>query len=300
MACIEVNSLTKDYGYGRGVFDISLSVEQGETFGFAGINGAGKTTTIRQLMGFLRPESGQASIRGMDCWRNSARIKRLVSYVPGEIAFPDDGSGETFLKRHMEMAGQGDMEYCQFICDQLQLDITANLKSMSKGMKQKTAIVAALMRNAEILIMDEPTTGLDPLMREVFLELLDAQKAMGRTIFMSSHIFEEMERTCDRVALIKDGKIVTIANMNDIRHNKDKSYKIEFKDESSYKQFSELGYNAVNIKPDHLQLTVNVNDNKIGRLVNDLTTYDILFFKEIKHSLEEYFHEIFKEESDNV
>lgn len=107
VACIEINGLTKDYGYGRGVFDIFLSVEKGETFGFAGINGAGKTTTIRQLMGFLKPESGEATIRGKNCWKNSAKIKQFVSYVPGEIAFPDDGTGETFLKRQMEMVGQG-------------------------------------------------------------------------------------------------------------------------------------------------------------------------------------------------
>lgn len=297
---IEMNSLTKDYGYGRGIFDISLCVKQGETFGFAGINGAGKTTTIRHLMGFLRPESGTASIRGMDCWKDAAKIKRCISYVPGEIAFPDDGTGETFLMRQIEMAGQGNIEHCRDLCDRLQLDMSASLKSMSKGMKQKTAIIAALMREAEILIMDEPSTGLDPLMREIFLELIDEQKAKGRTIFMSSHVFEEMERTCDRVALIKDGKIVTIADMNEIRHNQDKSYKIQFKDESSYRQFSLLNYHAVNIKPHQFQLTVNINDGEIGRLVNDLKVCNVLFFKEMKHSLEERFYEIFKEDKGNV
>ena len=115
------------------------------------------------------------------------------------------------------------MEYCKSLCERLQLDITMGLKSMSKGTKQKTAIVAALMRNAEILVMDEPTTGLDPLMRDVFLELIEEEKAKGHTVFMSSHIYEEMERTCDRVALIKKGKIVTTTDMDAIRHNKDKS-----------------------------------------------------------------------------
>lgn len=296
MECIEINDLTKDYGEGRGIFDLSLSVKTGEVFGFAGINGAGKTTTIRHLMGFLRPESGDAFIMEKNCWRNSAQIKQFVSYIPGEIAFPKDGTGETFLKRQIEMTGQGDMEYCKNLCERLQLDIAMGLKSMSKGTKQKTAIVAALMRNAEILVMDEPTTGLDPLMRDVFLELIEEEKAKGHTVFMSSHIYEEMERTCDRVALIKKGKIVTTTDMDAIRHNKDKSYKIEFKDETSFKKILEAGYNCKNIKPEQLQLTIYLHDREITKLMNDLKRCEVLFFKEMKHTLEEHFNQIFKED----
>lgn len=297
MACIDVNGLTKDYGQGHGIFDLTLSVEEGETFGFVGINGAGKTTTIRHLMGFLNPESGRATIRGMDCWSEAAKIKRLVGYIPGEIAFPDAETGEIFLKRQMEITGSDDMEYCMYICDKLQLDITANLKRMSKGMKQKTAIAAAFMKSPDILILDEPTTGLDPLMRENFIDLIKEQKALGHTIFMSSHIFEEIEVTCDRVALIKDGKLVAITSMNAIRHNHDKTYKIEFKDEESYRRFAEMHYQTVDIKPEKLQITVDVNDSQIGKLMQDLKGCNVFFFKEIKHSLEEYFHNVFKEDN---
>lgn len=300
MGCIDISGLTKDYGRGRGIFDVTLSVQPGETFGFAGINGAGKTTTIRHLMGFLRPQAGTARINGKDCWRDAAAIKRMVGYVPGEIAFPDDGTGTIFLQRQMAMLGKGTMAECQRLCDMLQLDITANLKSMSKGMKQKTALVAAFMQHPEILVMDEPTTGLDPLMREVFVELLEEQKALGHTIFMSSHIFEEMERTCDRVALIKDGRIVTIAAMDDIRHNKNKSFKIEFKDEESFRAFLALPYECVDVKPDGLRLTVNLHDSQINQLMADLSGCQVHFFKEVKHSLEEYFHTIFKEGQSNV
>ena len=296
MACIEMNGLTKDYGQGHGIFDLTLSVEEGETFGFVGINGAGKTTTIRHLMGFLNPESGRAVIRGMDCWKESAKIKRLVGYIPGEIAFPDEETGEIFLKRQLEMQGNGDMEYCRYICDKLQLDASAPLKRMSKGMKQKTAIAAAFMKSPDILILDEPTTGLDPLMRDNFIDLIKEQKALGHTIFMSSHIFEEIEMTCDRVALIKDGKLVAITSMNDIRHNEDKTFKIEFKDAESFRRFAALDYEKTSVKPEHLQVVAEINDSQIGRLMRDLKDCNVLFFKEIKHSLEEYFHNVFKED----
>lgn len=296
MACIDINGLTKDYGQGHGIFDLTFSVEEGETFGFVGINGAGKTTTIRHLMGFLNPESGRATIRGMDCWREAAKIKRLVGYIPGEIAFPDAETGDIFLKRQMEALGENHMDYCKYICDKLQLDTSAKLKSMSKGMKQKTAIASAFMKSPDILILDEPTTGLDPLMRDNFIELIKEQKAQGHTIFMSSHIFEEIEVTCDRVALIKDGRIVDIASMKDIRHNQNKTFKIEFKDEESYRKFTELNYQIVEAKPDELQVRINVHDSQIGNLMKDLKGSNVFFFKEIKHSLEEYFHSVFKEE----
>lgn len=300
MACIDMNGLTKNYGQGHGIFDLTLSVEEGETFGFVGINGAGKTTTIRHLMGFLNPESGRATIRGMDCWNEAAKIKRLVGYIPGEIAFPDASTGEEFLKRQMELQGNGDMDYCRYICDRLQLDASAPLKRMSKGMKQKTAIVAAFMKSPDILILDEPTTGLDPLMRDNFIDLIKEQKALGHTIFMSSHIFEEIEVTCDRVALIKDGTLVAITSMNDIRHNEDKTYKVEFMDEESYRKFAACNYRMVAARPDRLQITVDVNDLQIGRLMLDLKECNVLFFKEIKHSLEEYFHNVFKEDEKYV
>lgn len=296
MACIDMNGLTKDYGQGRGIFDLTLSVEEGETFGFVGINGAGKTTTIRHLMGFLNPESGRAVIRGMDCWKEAAKIKRLVGYVPGEIAFPEAETGEIFLKRQLEMQGAGDMDYCKYLCDKLQLDATAPLKRMSKGMKQKTAIVAAFMKNPDILILDEPTTGLDPLMRDNFIDLIKEQKALGHTIFMSSHIFEEIEMTCDRVALIKDGGLVAVTSMDKIRHNKNKTFKIEFQDEESYHKFTEYHYETVRIKPEQLQVTIHINDSQIGKLMRDLKGCNVLFFKEVKHSLEEYFHNVFKED----
>ena len=162
---IKVEHLTKDYGGGRGIFDLNFFVAKGETFGFVGTNGSGKTTTIRNIMGFIKPKSGKVTVLGMDAWKDACKIKENVAYIPGEIAFPDLTTGIEFFKAQAELLGLKSMERADELIKRLQLDPSANLKRMSKGMKQKTAIVAALMADKDILILDEPTTGLDPLMR---------------------------------------------------------------------------------------------------------------------------------------
>lgn len=157
---IKTEHLTKDYGKEHGIFDISLEVKKGEVFGFIGTNGSGKTTTIRNMMGFIRPDIGNATVFGIDAWKRSIDIKPFVSYVPGEIAFPKLSSGTDFLKLQAEYLGVTDFTYMNKLIKMFQLDPTANLKRMSKGMKQKTALVSALMGDRELLILDEPTTGL--------------------------------------------------------------------------------------------------------------------------------------------
>jgi ABC-2 type transport system ATP-binding protein len=293
MSLIELRSLTKDYGHGRGVFAMDLAVEEGEVFGFVGTNGAGKTTTIRHLMGFLRPASGGASISGLDCWRDAAAIMRRVGYIPGEIAFPDDATGTAFLKRQAELLGVTDMAYANQLTDKLQLDPTANLKRMSKGMKQKTAIVAALMADPTILILDEPTTGLDPLMRAEFVDILNDEKAKGKTIFMSSHMFEEVEDTCDRVAFIKDGHIISSIATDTIRHNADKTYKIEFMTAADFERFRGVGLDISEERADQNQVLVQVHDSNVNNFTRLMTGYRVKFVKEIKHSLEEYFRQLY-------
>jgi ABC-2 type transport system ATP-binding protein len=300
VSLIEVNRLTKDYGRGRGVFDIDLKVEEGESFGFVGTNGAGKTTTIRHLMGFLRPDKGTCTIKGLDCWKDSAEINRFVGYVPGEIAFPDARDGFTFLDWQATLQGDTDRKHRDYILDKLQLDATANLKRMSKGMKQKTAIVAAFMHDPEILILDEPTTGLDPLMRDSFLELIEEERSRGKTIFMSSHMFNELETTCDRVAMIRDGAIIDIASTDAIRHFESKTYKIEFLDSADYQRFLSESFELGERREHYNQVFVNISDAEIDHLVRTLTGYRVKFFTEIKYSLEKYFNSIYKKEAPDV
>lgn len=287
---IEIKNMTKDYGEGRGIFDVSLSIEKGEVFGFVGTNGAGKTTTLRHMMGFLKPQSGSATINGLDCWKDSAEIKKMIGYIPGEIAFPDAPTGTEFLKRQAELLGLKDMSYAESIIKKLQLDPTANLKRMSKGMKQKTAIVAALMANPDILIFDEPTTGLDPLMRVEFMDILDEQKKKGKTILMSSHMFDEVEHTCDKVSLIKDGKIIAVKSTKEIKYNQEKTYKIEFNSHEDYKLFLAEPFDFADKREHQNQVIVNVNDRQINTLLKTLKGYNIKFITEIKYTLEQYFN----------
>ena len=293
MALIEINNITKDYGEGRGNFGVNLSIKKGETIGFVGMNGAGKTTLIRQMMGFLKPSSGYIKIGGLDSWKDAAEIKKKVGYLPGEIAFPDAPTGSVFLQRQAELLGLEDMSYADYITKKLQLDPTANLKRMSKGMKQKTAIVAAFMADAEILILDEPTTGLDPLMRTEFVEIIHAEKAKGKTIFMSNHMFEEMEETCDKVALIRDGKIIAVKSTLEIKHNQEKTYEVGFATPEDYKRFLDEPFDFSLRNEEHRRLTMNVHDNEINKFMSALKGYNVNHISENKYTLEQYFKSLY-------
>ena len=206
MSMLEVDRLTRDYGGGKGVFDLTFRVGEGEVFGFLGPNGAGKTTTIRHLMGFIHPQAGSCRIDGMDCWRDRARIQRELGYIPGEIAFFDDMTGEEFLRFLEKYRGRAGAGRKAELLEMFELAPKGKIKKMSKGMKQKLGIVAAFMHDPRILLLDEPTSGLDPLMQNRFIQLLDAEKARGKTILLSSHMFEEVERTCHRVGIIRAGR----------------------------------------------------------------------------------------------
>lgn len=296
MAYINIKHLTKDYGAGQGIFDLSLEIEKGEIYSLVGVNGAGKTTTIRHMMGFLKPDEGSVTINGLDAVKSSAEIKRYVSYIPGEINFPGNPTGEKFLKDQIYLSGRGNWGRAKELSNLLQLDISTHVRSMSKGMKQKTAIVSAFASDADILIMDEPSTGLDPLMRDIFLELLKEEKEKGKTIFMSSNIFREVEEVSDRVAVIRDGKIIDITEMGKIRYNKNKTFRMEFKSLADFDRFLRLDYEITQTKAEDLQLFVQIHDEDIDHLIHDLKYFDLVYFKEIKFSFEDYITEIFKEE----
>ncbi|KOS62117.1 ATP-binding cassette domain-containing protein [Lysinibacillus agricola] len=291
MAMIELQNVTKDYGDSRGIFNINLSIESGEAFGFAGTNGAGKTTTIRHLMGFLKPNTGTVKIKNLDAWHNAAEIKQWVGYIPGEIAFPDVKTGWEFIHQQAELLKLTDLSYANQIIERLQLDPSANIKRMSKGMKQKTAIVVALMANAPILILDEPTTGLDPLMRAEFIQIIKEEKAKGKTIFMSSHMFEEIEETCDKVAMIKEGKIITIKSISTITSNENQQFIIEFSNEQECTRFIQEKIDSVAIS--NTTVSVNVENNTLNKFLAVLSTYQFDNLTEQKHTLQEQFYHLY-------
>lgn len=297
---IRIENLTKDYGDHRGVFNLNLSIKKGEMVGFVGTNGSGKTTTIRNIMGFIKPTSGHVYVNGLEAWENSSEIVKHIGYVPGEISFPDLRTGSIFLRDQAGFLGLKDMSYANSLIEKLQLDPRANLKRMSKGMKQKTALVAALMNDADIIVLDEPTTGLDPLMRDAFIEIIKEEHKKGKTILMSSHMFNEMEATCDRVALISNGEILDVADMNKIRNRRENDFKIEFNDEKSYQSFLKLDYQITRKQEEYNQVTIRLNKDDINKLMNDLKALDVKFISEIKFTLEKYFSEEINREKGEI
>lgn len=292
MNVIETSALTKNYGNGRGIFGLDLSIGEGEMMGFVGTNGSGKTTTIRHIMGFLKPTSGSASVRGLSSWEHSSEIVKQIGYVPGEIAFPDLKTGTDFLKCQADFLHLHDMSYADSLAERLQLDPSANLKRMSKGMKQKTALVAALMNDSPIIILDEPTTGLDPLMRATFLDIIKEEHAKGKTVFMSSHSFEELEKTCDKVALISDGHIVDICDMKNVRSRKTKEFKIEFHTQADYKRFLSEKYEIIRLQEQFNQVTIRIDADKTAELLFVLKNYNVKFISELPYTLEMHFKNI--------
>ncbi len=292
MSLIEIKNLTKDYGNNQGIFNINLNIEKGEMVGFVGTNGSGKTTTIRNIMGFIKPTSGEVKVNGLSSYEHASEISKLIGYVPGEIAFPDLPTGIDFLKCQAEFLNLKNMDYANELIERLQLDPRANLKRMSKGMKQKTALVAALMNDAPIIILDEPTTGLDPLMRDTFLDIIKNEHSKGKTIFMSSHMFEELETTCDKVALISDGHIIDVVNMNDIRNRPVKEFKIEFNNKDDYQKFQKEKYEIIRLQDQYNQVTIKIKTTETGKLLTTLCNYDVKFVSEIPYTLERHFKEI--------
>lgn len=297
MSVIEISHITKDYGKGRGVFDVSFSVNQGEVLGFLGPNGAGKTTTIRQLMGFMKPDSGKLSIMGMDCFKNTEKIQKSVGYLPGEIAFIDSMNGMEFIRfvaRMKKMKGLGRAEE---LMEMFELNASGRLKKMSKGMKQKIGIVCAFMDpEADIMILDEPTSGLDPLMQNRFVELILSEKKQGKTILMSSHMFEEIERTCDRAAIIRSGRLAAVEEIEKLKEGRQKVIEVTFKESPMAEEFAAAFPRAV-YQPGGKIVTVKVGKN-LDAFIKKAGEYTVTDFNVRTQSLEEFFMHFYGEGAD--
>ena len=221
---VEVEKLTKSYGGKRGIADVSFQVEEGEVFGFLGPNGAGKTTTIRLLMALLHPDSGTARIAGLDCWRQSVEIKRLVGYTPGEPALDPNLTGGQILEYFAHLRGGVDQSYLKQLVQRFDLDTSRKFRQYSTGNKRKVVVIQAFMHRPRLLILDEPTSGLDPLNQQEFDRMVKEARDEGRTVFLSSHVLSEVEKTCSRVGIIRDGSLVRIGGIAEV--NAIKRYEI--------------------------------------------------------------------------
>lgn len=229
MNAIEINNLTKQYRKSRGIIDLNLVVKEGEVFGFIGPNGAGKSTTIRTILNYIHSNKGQAKIFGMDCFTQSEKIKQHVGYLPSEVHYYDDMKIKDLLKYSAAFYKKDCAIRIQTLCEALELNTEKRLEELSFGNKKKVGIVQALLHEPKLLILDEPTSGLDPLMQNRFFEILSEENKKGVTIFFSSHILTEVQRMCDRVAIIKEGKILKVETIENLRSNTYKKIKIEFK-----------------------------------------------------------------------
>lgn len=304
MHVIEVSNLTKDYGAGRGVFDVSIHVDKGEVFGFLGPNGAGKSTTIRHLMGFSKPDKGSAKILEQETFSKYYEILNHVGYIPGEIALPAGLTGYEFLKMMQDLQNIHNQEYLNYLLKLFELEdnvLSGETKRMSLGVKRKLAIVAAFMSDPDVLILDEPTSGLDPVMQETFIEFIHQEKKRGKTILLSSHIFSEIDSTCDRIAIIKDGHIVSEFVANDLKHASRKYYTVDFKDSKNKDKFlkkeKELS-SFMLLKEENESVYISIEDKDLNHLIEILSDLEISLFSNRKESLEDYFMKFYKEDKD--
>jgi ABC-2 type transport system ATP-binding protein len=286
-AIIETDKLTKTYGTHRGIIDIDLTVNEGEAFGFLGPNGAGKTTTIRTLLDHLRPTSGRATIFGIDTTVDPVAIHRRIGYLPGEFALYDKLTGGQTIDYFANLRGGVDAAYQADLIRRLDLDTSRRFKEYSKGNKQKVGLILALQHRPDLLILDEPTSGLDPLVQQTFFEVIREAKAEGRTVFLSSHILGEVEKTCDRVAIIRDGILVKVDRVEALRDLAHHQVELRFSGEVPLAAFSALpGVSDVTTDDHVLRLRVS---GSITPVVREAARYELLDFVSREPSLEETF-----------
>jgi ABC-2 type transport system ATP-binding protein len=258
-AIIQTNQLTKSYGRSRGIIDVTFDIQEGEVFGFLGPNGAGKTTTMRTLMGLLRANSGSATIGGLDCWTQSTEVKKLVGYLPGEFTFDPGLRGAQIIEYLGHLRGGIDQAYVRSLVERLGFDPSKRFREYSHGNKQKLGLVQALMHKPRLLILDEPTSGLDPLNQQEFYKMVAEIHAEGRTIFLSSHILPEVEQTCNRVAIIREGRLVKIDHVSALKDIHQHDVEISFAGTASVEWFKQVaGVTSVAQGADEHTLQLNV------------------------------------------
>ena len=297
---IKVDNLTKDYGYGRGVFDISVEIHKGECFGYLGPNGAGKSTTIRHIMGFAKPTVGKVQIFGIDSFGNTDKILAKVGYLPGEPAIPAGLDGWGFIRMMQEMRGEKNEERLNYLLDLFKLDPALPVKEMSLGDKRKLAVVAAFMNDPDVLVLDEPTSGLDPIMQKVFIKFIIEEKKRGKTILLSSHIFSEVDATCDTISIIKDGRHVSTFNAKELKKEQKRTYILHFADKESVEDYlqNHNKFECVYSNTDVPLAVISFPNDKHNDFFQTLAGVKITSFEEKPFTLQDYFMSFYKEERD--
>ena len=287
VAAIETRGLTKDYGLGRGIFDLDLAVNEGEVFGFLGPNGAGKTTTIRLLMGMIQATRGSGSIFGLDAQRRSVEVKRTVGYVPGELPQFGGWRGDEIVAYLAGLRGSvadGDVET---VARQLDLDLSRKYREYSHGNKQKLALTLAFMHRPRLLILDEPTSGLDPLHQQAFFGLLRDARTRGATVFLSSHVLSEVEQVCDRVGIVKEARLITVGPIGQLVGIRTHLVEIEFADAPPVERLRGIdGLEQLAITDHRISAMVR---GSFEPLMSALTGHRVVTFASREPSLEEIF-----------
>ena len=286
-AIIQTQKLTKSYGSHRGIIDIDLDIAEGEVFGFLGPNGAGKTTTIRTLLDLIRPTSGKAFLFGIESTVDPVAIHRRVGYLPGEFALYDRLTGVQHLEYFANLRGGVDKAYQASLIERFDLDPSRRFKEYSKGNKQKVALVIALQHRPELLLLDEPTSGLDPLVQQTFFTVLREAVVAGSTVFLSSHILSEVEKTADRVGIIREGQLVKLGTVDDLRDLAHHQVELRFAGEVPTAAFEALpGVSDVAVDDHVMRLRVA---GAITPVVQAAARYELLDFVSREPSLEETF-----------
>ena len=286
-AAIETEKLTKYYGRSRGVMDVDLTVEAGQIFGFLGPNGAGKSTTIRLLLDLIRPTSGRARVLGMDVHRDRLAIDRRVSYVPGELSLYSELTGRQLLTYLGNLQGHVDADYREKLIQRLELDTSKRIKSLSRGNKQKVGLVAAFMIRPDLLILDEPTAGLDPFIQLEFEHLCEEARTEGRTVFISSHQLPEVEHLCDRVGIIREGRLLAVESIASLKERALRRLEIDFGSEVPLEAFANLpGVRDLTVDGEILRCTVM---GSLDALVKTAAQFEVRNVRSVETSLEEIF-----------
>ncbi len=285
---IETNGLSVYYGRHRGILDVDLRVEKGDVFGFLGPNGAGKTTTERVLMDVIRPTAGQARIFGKDCQKESVSARESVGYLPGELSLYENLTARRFFKMYYSLQkSKAEPGYWQTLADRLDLDTSRKVREYSRGNKQKVGLVAAFMNRPDLLILDEPTTGLDPLVQQTVMELVREANQAGATVFFSSHVLPEVQAVCDRVGIIREGQLVATERVETLTKQQFKRIRFSFATPPPDDAFAQ--YEATETARDEQEITLEIRERSLDKLMETAVSFGIVDIETIPVSLEEIF-----------